>query len=243
MPGVQIDLKRLDDLIQRKGVCLDWYRARRCPCLGPDGYMDPACPVCQGLGWARDPAKAIRALWAAHRPKRGLQEMGLVEQGSRSITPPRWVRLTDGDWIVQSQFRSRNSEVVTYGALPHDGDRLDSLAPLTVIDAWVRRGGKLLTLDAASYTAPAILATLPPGACERNSPINLDGTIPWQAGAPGGPEPGERVTIEYYMYEAFQVWRGDMPMQRGASDQRLPDRATCRAITRRRLIETAAPGG
>jgi hypothetical protein len=228
MPGpvVKIDLRKLDELIARKGVNLAWYRTRRCPCAADDAYLghaDPACPACDGLGWLRGEPTYIRALFTSHAPRKTPEPSGTVEAGSRQVTPPRWVRLAEGDWLAMTQYPVRTSEVLTYGAARGQGDRLAALRPKQVLSVQSLRSGNVFEFPQASYTAP------------DGATVNDQGAILWQPGAPV--RPGEKLSVEYLHLEVYQVYRGDMPMQRGAEDKRLPDRANARLITRKKLLE------
>lgn len=223
---VRIDLRKIDDMIARKGVNLAWFRTRRCPCASDDAYMghpDPACGACDGLGWLRGEPSYIRALFTAHAPRKTPELGGTVEAGSRQVTPPRWVRLAEGDWLAMEQFPVRTSEVLTFGAARGQGDRLIALRPQKILSIQSLRGNTLFTFPPESYTDPA------------GATVAANGAVLWQPGAPV--LPGEKLSVEYLYLEVYQVFRGDMPMQRGAEDKRLPDRANARLITRKKLLE------
>lgn len=217
MPGVRIDLRKIDEIIARKGVWLDWIRTRRCPCVDDQGYIRVNCPGCEGLGFLRDKPKRIRCLLTSHNPKGRREAAGLVEAGTRSLTPPRWVRLAEGDLIVARQGRMRTSEVITYGEVTPNGSKLEALYPLSVITAQALRGATVHTFDPTQYE------------------LMPDGSFAWLAAATDVPAPGERVSIEFYHSETYMVHRDEKSVTRYAEDKRLPDRVTLKTFTRRGL--------
>lgn len=226
MPAVKIDLKKLDELIARKGVNLLLYKVVACPCRDDNGYVDPTCAACLGTGFAPGQPTGIRALLLAHDASKQPLPTGVHETGLRSLTPPRHVRLSEGDWIRMAQFRVRTSEVITPGAAFNG--RLDTLFPDAILGVSRLVDGVLTPVPPAAYTDPATGAQVRP-----------DGALAWQ---PGALPPDTRVTVEFDYYEAYQVWRGAMPMQRGAEDKRLPDKAILRRITRKVLRQQLAGG-
>lgn len=227
MPAVKIDLKKLDDLIARKGVNLLLYRVVACPCRDDNGYVDPTCTACLGTGFAPGQPAGIRALLLAHDASKQPLPAGINESGMRSLTPPRHVRLAEGDWVRMAQYRVRTSEVITPGAA--FGSRLDTLFPDEVLGVSRLVDGALTPVPAEAYTDPVTGAQLLP-----------DGALAWQ---PDALPAGTRVTVEFHYWEAYQVWRGSMAMQRGAEDKRLPDKALVRRITRKVLRQQLAGDG
>lgn len=219
MPGVKIDLRKIDELIHRKGVWVDWITTRRCPCRDDQGYVRPNCPGCDGLGFLRDEAKRVRGLLTSHAPKGRREQAGLVEAGSRSFTPPRWVRLAEGDLVVARQGKMRTSEVITYGEVTPNGSKLEALYPVSVIVIQALRGASVHTFDPTGYV------------------LMPDGAIAWAPLAADTPEPGERLSVEFYFSETYMVHRDERAMTRYAEDKRLPDKVTLKTFSRRLLRE------
>jgi hypothetical protein len=212
--GAKFNPLQLAQFIDRKGQWVDWYRTQRCPCLTPEGFPQPTCAVCDGLGYMREEPKRIRVLLTGHNRKGDRGASGTVDTGSRSITPHVRIRLSEGDWIVTRQFPGRASEIVKYP----DG-KLNELFPKAILGIKTLRAGAVHEFSPTSYALGAL------------------GAIAW-SGA-DVPAPGEVLSVEFTYQEAYQVHRGDKPMNRGFEDQRLPDKATGKLVTRRKLTGVA----
>jgi hypothetical protein len=221
MPGVRIDLRKLEDLIRRKGVWVDWVRTSRCPCLTDSGRTKFQCPVCASTGWMKLDTQRVRGLLVSQNRKGQLNEGGELGTGSAQFTPPRWVRLAEGDWIVSAQYPQRTSEVVEHQPSPHwTGDPLNTMFPVELVALRGIRDGAAHLFDPTGYT------------------LDTDkGVITWADAATDRPKAGEKYAVELMHREAYQIWRGDKPMHRGAEDKRLHDRAALRILTRRVLRE------
>lgn len=216
MPGVRIDLRKIDELIQRKGVWIDWIRASKCPCQGANGYPALTCPGCKGLGWLRAEPRRMKALVTSQNRRGDRTGGGEVDTGSRQLTPPRWVRVGEGDWVVVLEGASRASEIIEWSGKP-DGERLDALFPVEVLAVRVVRSGGVHDFAPASYQL-------------------VEDRIVWLDPA-DAPRPGEQVSVELKYQEAYQIVRGDKGMNRYAESKRLPDRVNMRLLTRRVLKE------
>lgn len=221
MPGVRIDVRKLEELIKRKGVWVDWIRTARCPCITDSGRTAFKCPVCHSTGWMKLETNRIRGLLTAQNKRGQLAEAGELSTGSAQFTPPRWVRLAEGDWIVMAQYPARSSEVIEHARNPHwPGDPIDTLFPVGITAIRSIRAGEPHTFDPEGYELDAGAAL-----------------VTWKDEATDKPRPGENFSLELTYREAYQVWRGDKPMHRGAEDKRLMDRANLRLLTRRALRE------
>lgn len=229
MPGFRapIDLGMLDSLIVAKGVWVDWYRTTMCPCISDSGYPSRGCLFCDSLGWIREAPKRIKGLLTAHNPKKDKHATGVVETGIRQFTPPRRIRLAEGDWVKMRQFPLRTSQIIVYGAPEGADDRLEALFPYRVRAVKLIRDGLMIIVPPSAYT----------DITDPLAPVTVagDGALQWQLPDPGMPFPGEQLSVEYEYHEAYQVFRGEMPMNRGTESNRLPDRAMLKLITRRKL--------
>lgn len=236
MPGgykAPINVRDIDQQIKDKGIWVDWYRTQRCPCLDDNGYASSLCPICFGIGWLSNDPVRLKGLLVGHTRRGSREASGLIDTGTRSFTPPRNVRLAEGDWIRVRQFPMRDSQVLVYGAPMGEDDRLNVLFPKGILSVKSIRNGTLHVFDPAAYT----------NATDPDNPIQVgpDGALQWQDTGSDRPFPGEKYSVEYDYYEAYAVTRGEMPMQRGTENKRLPDRATVKLITRRSLRATPTP--
>jgi hypothetical protein len=223
---VPINVGWLEDLIRQNGQNLYLHRATRCPCVDDNGYVDPHCPVCHGTSYSLGAPEPIRALFTAYDAKKDRYAAGEVATGARQLVVSRRYRLAEGDLVRQRQFSVRDSEVLTYGA--SYGDRVEALFPQRVLAVSAVRQGALHQFAASEYTDPVTGATFTPG-----------GAVAWQPSATV--DPGERYSVEFMRFDAWQVFRGGLPFQRGAQDKRLPDRALAKLVTRRSLTERPVP--
>ena len=103
-----------NDLINQKGMKVDWEQAIVCECLSEDSHQpDFGCKHCNGSGFRYLPPKSIRVLSTTFSSSVRLETIGVREPGTAYITPPSDVIMGYRDRLKFVDFQCKYSETIT----------------------------------------------------------------------------------------------------------------------------------
>lgn len=102
-----------NDLVNQKGMKVDWEQAIVCECLSDDSHQpDFGCKRCNGSGFRYLPSKPIRVLSTTFSSSVKLETIGVREPGTAYITPPSDVIMGYRDRLTFVDFQCKYSETI-----------------------------------------------------------------------------------------------------------------------------------
>lgn len=113
--GNRVDFYTEDynDLVNQKGMKVDWEQAIVCECLSDDSHQpDFGCKLCNGSGFRYLPPKSIRVVSTTFSSSVKLETIGVREPGTAYITPPSDVIMGYRDRLKFVDFQCKYSETI-----------------------------------------------------------------------------------------------------------------------------------
>lgn len=102
-----------NDLVNQKGMKVDWEQAIVCECLSDDSHQpDFGCKHCNGSGFRYLPPKPIRVISTTFSSSVKLETIGVREPGTAYITPPSDVIMGYRDRLKFVDFQCKYSETI-----------------------------------------------------------------------------------------------------------------------------------
>ena len=103
-----------NDIVNQKGMKVDWEQAIVCECLSEDSRQpDFGCKLCNGSGFRYLPPKSIRVVSTTFSSSVKLETIGVREPGTAYITPPSDVIMGYRDRLKFVDFQCKYSETIT----------------------------------------------------------------------------------------------------------------------------------
>lgn len=102
-----------NELINQKGMKVEWEQAIVCECLSEDSHQpDFGCEFCNGSGFRYLPPKPIRVVSTTFSSSVKLETIGVREPGTAYITPPSDVIMGYRDRLRFVDFKCKYSETI-----------------------------------------------------------------------------------------------------------------------------------
>lgn len=115
MNRIDFYVDQFRDLINQKGMYVDWEQASVCQCITHDsGQPNFSCPYCKGSGFIYMPKQSIRVLVTSFATGMKFEAMGFREPGTAYATPPQEYLFGYHDRLTFTDFTCKYSERIQF---------------------------------------------------------------------------------------------------------------------------------
>lgn len=115
MPKVDFFVNQFDELIEQKGMIVQWEQAMFCHCYDEStGQPDYNCPYCGGSGFMYLPPIETKVVTTNIDGKFDWTNVGLKQPGTAYATSLSAVLMGYHDRLLFPDFKSKYSEVLTF---------------------------------------------------------------------------------------------------------------------------------
>lgn len=115
MPRVDFYSDMFDQMVEEKGMVVDWYEAMMCHCYNEStGQPDFTCKVCKGSGFIYLPPITTKVLATSLSGKMDFENIGVIQRGTAYITSLSKDLMGYHDKIVFPDFNSKYSQLISF---------------------------------------------------------------------------------------------------------------------------------